>query len=168
MGKKPLPSPLSLKPPMKLNKTQKIVLASVGALALQFGALRTTYSFGHTDGFNEARVGYMKTPTSNGTLTVDNNGKPKFTPFPTEPHFDPTVAWNSKGNRDFVEDQIKNNMGSTQFGAWVKTRVASATCSPTKTPNLWHCSYRELGKDSNNVGNVEVNPKTGDWQAIWQ
>jgi hypothetical protein len=152
---------------MELKKGYKIGLVIIGLLGLQSFVIWVSYNYGNNDGFREARIGYMKQPTSDGTITVGEKGKVTFTPAPTEPVYDSSGPWNSKSNREYVEHQ-HFNMGNTQYGKWVPTRVASATCSPMKSPNRWYCKYRELGESFNRYQIIEVNPKSGDWQGIPQ
>jgi len=152
---------------MKLSKGQKIGLIAIGIVGVQTFVIWTSYSFGNNDGFRAARLGYMKQPTESGVITVDEKGKVTFETIPSESRYNSSGPWNSKENREWVENQ-HYKMGNTQFGKWVALRVASANCSAMKTPNRWYCKYRELGKNQNEYQIIEVNPKNGDWQGFPQ
>jgi hypothetical protein len=150
---------------MKLTKSTKTTLAVIGLIAAQSVVVWASYTFGKNDGFQEGRIGHMKNPTTNGTITVDNNGKVVFTPSPSEPYYDGIGAWNSKNNRLFMEDQLKNNMSVIEYGQKVQQPVASAKCSPTAVAHRWYCSYRLLADSTNRSGIYEVNPETGAWRG---
>ena len=153
-------------PGMNLTQGTKTTLTAIGLIAAQSVVVWASYTFGKNDGFQEARIGYMKTPSTNGTITVDaNKGKAVFTPSPSEPYYDSIGAWNSKNNRLFLEDELKNNMSVVEYGQQVKQQVASAKCSPTATAHRWYCSYRLLADSSNRSGIYEVNPETGAWRG---
>ena len=66
---------------MKLANGQKIALVSIGFVLLQSAVAWGSYTFGSNDGFRAARVGYMKAPTENGTITLNEKGEVKFKPF---------------------------------------------------------------------------------------
>ena len=148
---------------MKLQKPQKVALATIGVLAIQSAVIWLSYSFGSNDGFIEGRSGYMKTPTTSGTIKINSKGEPEFKPFPSVPYFDRASSWYSKENQSYIEHQIGTNMGNTQFGQWVKTRVKDVKCTPTRTANSWSCSYRLLADSSKKTGIYNVNPTTGEW-----
>ena len=151
---------------MKLEKGQKIALATIGVVAVQSAVIWASYTYGSSDGFREGRSGYMKTPTTNGTITVDaNKGTAVFTPSPSRPYYDGRGPWNSKNNRLFLEDELKNNMATMEFGQKVSQQVASAKCSPTAVAHRWFCTYRLLADSNNRSGIYEVNPKTGVWRG---
>lgn len=151
---------------MNLTKSTKKTLTVIGLIAAQSVLVWATYTFGKNDGFQEGRSGYMKTPSTNGTITVDvNKGTAVFTPSPSGPYYDGIGPWNSKNNRLFLENELKNNMAVTEYGQKVSQQVASAKCSPTAVAHRWYCSYRLLADTSNRSGIYEVNPETGAWRG---
>jgi hypothetical protein len=150
---------------MKLGNGPKIALISIGLIAVQSAVIWMSYTYGNNDGVMKGRIGYMKTPITSGTITINDKLQPEFKPFGNAPYFDKTGPWNSERNRNFFEHQIKTQMGTYQFGKWVRTSVASVKCTPTQTKNVWSCPFRVLSDPYVRQNNVEVNPETGEWVA---
>lgn len=148
--------------------------AKLVGLSILIGSNTATYvvasSRAASKAIRDARVGWVRLPGKNGTISVDyqdNKTIPKttFTPEPLAPYFRVNEKWNSPNNKEHIEHSIKFNM-SEFYGADSKpVKVASASCLPLGRENFWECDYRELGAAENTVMIVEVNPSNGDWQS---
>lgn len=153
-----------------LSARKSSLLLSTALIALAFSNVASFY-IGNSNGFRQARKGWISVPAQSGTITIaynDGSSTPtiEFVPRPNIPLFRADQPWNSDNNKDYLEYSIKHDMVQTLFnGTKKEMKVVSAGCIAQSTSNFWDCTYRLLGETSSTSMRVEVNPESGEWQS---
>lgn len=100
-------------------------------------------------------------PTSPNSLPVSSAPSP----VPTTPNtdFSTAHAWNSEFNTKALENSIRHESDYKTTGASMS--VASASCKPTKTTNVFNCEIRNLGESQPDTSRIEVDIAGNNWAS---
>lgn len=151
----------------QFNKRAALIATTIGTLLVSnIASYKTAYSGGYRTSITESRIGYMRIPEKSGAIIVSEvKGKPHyyFEPYPEQPTFTTKKGWNSEENRKALEHSITTGAENTTTG--VDISYVSAACTPQTSMNIWTCTMRRLGATQNEHWTIEVEPKTGRWQA---